>query len=139
MSQTISNAASAAASASSTSSAAASDPLARLNAAESALDKATSSAHAVVSNPLWTPELVRFLAIAILIFTFGALLLGAVLLWREKAQGNQILRVFGVITIIGISSLLLIVGFSNEQLTPIIGLFGAIAGYLLGKDAQKDP
>lgn len=134
MSQTISNAASAAAS-----SAAASDPLARLNAAESALDKATSTAHAVASNPLWTPELVRFLAIAILIFTFGALVLGAVLLWREKAQGNQILRVFGVISIIGISSLLLIVGFSNEQLTPIIGLFGAIAGYLLGKDAQKDP
>lgn len=134
MSQTISNAASAGASAST-----ASDPLAKLNAAESALDKAASSAHAVASNPLWTPELVRFLAISILIFTFGALLLGAVLLWREKAQGNQILRVFGVISIIGISSLLLIVGFSNDQLTPIIGLFGAIAGYLLGKDAQKDP
>lgn len=34
------------------------------------------------------------------------------------------------------SSLLLVVGYSNDQLTPIVGLFGAIAGYLLGKDSQ---
>ena len=35
-----------------------------------------------------------------------------------------------------VSALLLVVGYSNEQLTPIVGLFGAIAGYLLGKDVQ---
>jgi hypothetical protein len=31
----------------------------------------------------------------------------------------------------------MVVGYSNEQLTPIIGLFGAVAGYLLGKDPGR--
>jgi hypothetical protein len=130
---------------------AASDPMAAINAAQAALNNATSAANAAahaasssgsinaVTSQFWSPELIRFLTVSILMFTFGALILGAILLWREKADGNQILRVFGVISIIGISALLLIVGFSNSQLTPIVGLFGAIAGYLLGKDAPKEP
>ena len=42
----------------------------------------------------------------------------------------------GVLAILAFSALLLVVGYSNEQLTPIIGLFGAIAGYLLGKETK---
>ncbi len=36
------------------------------------------------------------------------------------------------------SALLLGMGYSNKQLTPNVRLFGAIAGYLLGKDAKTD-
>ena len=61
-----------------------------------------------------------------------------VLLWRSGAPPHQVLRVFGVITILGFSALLLVVGYNNEQLTPIVGLFGAIAGYLLGKDSKTN-
>jgi|GEM_PF-3272262 len=86
----------------------------------------------------WTQDLVLILSISILVFTFGALLLGVSLLWRHKAKDAQILHVMGVITIIGVSAFLLVVGYSNEQLTPIIGLFGAIAGYLLGKESNQD-
>ncbi|CDG83687.1 putative uncharacterized protein [Janthinobacterium agaricidamnosum NBRC 102515 = DSM 9628] len=85
---------------------------------------------------MWNPALIQFLAVSMLVFTFGALLLGTLLLWRSKAPAMQVLRTIGVISIIGISALLLVVGYSNEQLTPIVGLFGAIAGYLLGKDSQ---
>ncbi|MEP7311820.1 MAG: hypothetical protein ABI859_04515 [Pseudomonadota bacterium] len=53
-----------------------------------------------------------------------------------RANSNDALRVFGVVIIVSLSALLLIVGFSNDQLTPIVGLFGAIAGYLLGKDTK---
>jgi len=41
-----------------------------------------------------------------------------------------------VVIIVGLSALLLVAGFSNDQLTPIVGLFGAIAGYLLGKESK---
>ena len=56
-----------------------------------------------------------------------------------KAQTDaiqDILRLYGVVIIVGLSALLLVAGFSNDQLTPIVGLFGAIAGYLLGKETK---
>lgn len=85
----------------------------------------------------WSPDMVQFLTIATFAFMALTLILCTILLWRRNATGPQILRVFGIITIIGLSALLLFVGYSNEQLTPIVGLFGAIAGYLLGKDSNS--
>jgi len=51
------------------------------------------------------------------------------------------LRAFGILSIICVSAVLLVVGYNNEQLTPSVGLFGAIAGYLLGKadPARSEP
>jgi CHASE2 domain-containing sensor protein len=112
-----------------------SDPVAALAKAQQAADAAKNAVQATEPGLHgWSPELVKFLASSVLVFTFFALLLCAVLLWRSRATGYHVLRIFGVITIVGISALLLVVGYSNEQLTPIVGLFGAIAGYLLGKD-----
>lgn len=104
--------------------------------AQQAVDTARSAAKSVGETTLqgWSPELVKFLAVSILAFTIVALILCAILLWRSRASGYHVLRIFGVISIIGVSALLLAVGYSNEQLTPIVGLFGAVAGYLLGKD-----
>jgi hypothetical protein len=118
------------------------DAMSALDAAQAAVQNATAAASSAALQTnytpmaLWTPDLVRFLAVSILIFTFAALLLGSLLLWRSGAEGTQVLRVFGVLSIIGVSALLLVVGYSNDQLTPIVGLFGALAGYLLGKDAS---
>ena len=112
------------------------DPLAALDAAQEAVNAVTTQTTALQLTQAWSPDLIRFLAIAVLAFSFGALLLGTLLLWRAKAPASHVLRTFGIISIIGISALLLIVGYSNDQLTPIVGLFGAIAGYLLGKDTQ---
>ena len=83
----------------------------------------------------WSESSVRYLSHSILIFTFLTLLLASLLLWRKGSPPQQVVKVFGLLVILGLSSLLLVVGYSNEQLTPIVGLFGAIAGYLLGKDA----
>ena len=105
-----------------------------LDAAQQALDKAQASPSAWVQP--WSPDLVQFLAIGVLGFSSVALTMATVLLWRSGAPAHQVLRVFGVITILCFSALLLVVGYSNDQLTPIVGLFGAIAGYLLGKDAK---
>lgn len=108
----------------------------KIDASIAPLDAPPTLGH-VASSTSWNHDLVTFLSTSILIFTFGALLIGAILLWRHRSQSSQILHVLGVITILGVSAFLLVVGYSNEQLTPIIGLFGAIAGYLLGKDSDK--
>jgi hypothetical protein len=86
----------------------------------------------------WSPELVMYLATAILVITALALVLGTFLMWKKPSNGQEVLRLYGVVIIVGLSALLLVTGFSNSQLTPIVGLFGAIAGYLLGKDSSKD-
>jgi hypothetical protein len=121
------------------------DPISDMQAAQKAVDvtvRATTAAAA--QNHLWSQELVICLSIEVLGFTIIALFLATVLLWRAKFSAHHVLRVFGILSILAFSALLLVVGYSNEQLTPIVGLFGAIAGYLLGKEAsppanQKTP
>ena len=110
--------------------------MAALEKAQTAFD--TASVSSGTWGQPWSSELVKFLSIGVLGFSAIALILASVLLWRTSAQPQQILRIFGIMTIIGFSVLLLVVGYSNEQLTPIIGLFGAIAGYLLGKDSKPN-
>ncbi len=109
--------------------------MAALDVAQQAVDVA-QTAPSTWSQP-WSPGLVQFLAIGVLLFSFAALILATALLWRSHAPAHHVLRVFGVITILCFSALLLVIGYSNEQLTPIVGLFGAIAGYLLGKDSRS--
>lgn len=111
------------------------EALQRLQEAQGAVDAAEESAASVVANQPWSPELVQFLAVSILAFTFTALVLASALLWRTRVSAPHVLKIFGIISIIGVSSVLLVTGYSNSQLTPIVGLFGAIAGYLLGRDS----
>jgi hypothetical protein len=106
------------------------------DAAASANGSASRSAE-MATKQGWTPELVQFLSIAILVFTFLTLFLSTILMWRNKAPGEHILKVFGVVSIIGISALLVVAGYDHVQLTPIVGLFGAVAGYLLGKEVAS--
>lgn len=110
--------------------------MAALETAQQTIDKKVADSPTGWIQP-WSHELVSLLSISILVFSLIALIMATVLLWRTSAQPSQILRVFGILTIIGFSAFLLVVGYSNEQLTPIIGLFGAIAGYLLGKDSKS--
>ncbi len=86
-------------------------------------------------QPYSNPDLMH-LSGMVLIFIGVAFVLCTLLLWYRKSDPVDILRVFGILSIVGLSVLMLMAGFSNEQLTPIIGLFGAIAGYLLGKESN---
>ena len=110
------------------------DAMSALSKAQASFDAATASAPWV--QP-WSQELVRFLAVSVLGFSGLALVISAALLWRAAATPPQVLRVTGVISIVAFSALLLVVGYDNQQLTPIVGLFGAIAGYLLGRDSSS--
>ncbi len=112
------------------------DPLTALQQTQEAFDQAVANGASTITQP-WTPSLVQSLSMWVLVFCGMSLIGASILLWRNKASADEILRIYGVIVIVGLSALLLVVGYSNDQLTPIIGLFGAIVGYLLGKD-KKD-
>ena len=111
-----------------------SSKMATLESAQAAYDLVSSSS---AVSQTWSPELVRFLAISVLGFSCVVLIVAATLLWRAKASSHQVLRATGIISILGFAALLLVVGYDDKQLTPIIGLFGAVAGYLLGKDSSS--
>lgn len=85
----------------------------------------------------WSQESVHFLGVSVLAFFVFTLVVAAVLLWRAQSSATEVTKLLGLLTIVGISSFLLVVGYTSEQLTPVMGLFGAIVGYILGKDAAK--
>ena len=109
--------------------------LAALDQAHAELEK--SNVGSVTLAQPWNAELVTDLALGVFGFSLIAMALVTVLLWRSTANAQQVMRVFGIMLILTFSALLLIVGYDNDQLTPIIGLFGAIAGYLLGRDSRN--
>lgn len=111
------------------------EALAKLDVTQTAADKAIQVAGA---RQPWSADLVSHLSLGVLTFSGFTLVIAAILLWRVKASPQYTLKVVGVVSIIGFSSLLLVAGYSNDQLTPIVGLFGAIAGYLLGKDVNGE-
>ncbi|MEO6958480.1 MAG: hypothetical protein ABI228_04485 [Burkholderiaceae bacterium] len=113
------------------------DALAAMNKAQEAFDTMAFAAPAMSGQP-WSEPLVKYLSMSVLGVLVIAFILCTALLWKRNTDAPEILKIFGILSIIGLSALLLITGFSNEQLTPIVGLFGAIAGYLLGKDSKSD-
>jgi hypothetical protein len=90
----------------------------------------------------WTPELVCKLSLGIGTFALLSFVLVAFLIWKNK-RAEQILRTFGILIIIFAAVFLVVAGYSDTQITPVIGLLGTVAGYLLGrriedKDVKHD-
>ena len=69
-----------------------------------------------------------------LVFTLVLIIAAAIILMKaEKGWTSaSILKVLGLTLIIGVSTLLVIAGYSTGQIGPVMGLLGVIAGYLLG-------
>ncbi|HWH71840.1 MAG TPA: hypothetical protein VNT26_20930, partial [Candidatus Sulfotelmatobacter sp.] len=55
---------------------------------------------------------------------------------RNNKEPGEILKAFGIPLIILSAVFVVISGFSPNQLSPVMGLLGTIAGYLLGR-AEK--
>jgi hypothetical protein len=85
-----------------------------------------------LSTPVSREE--TMLALVTLLFTTITLGFAAFLLRHQREYStSDIVRVFGLILIIGGTLFLMSAGFEARQVTGAIGLLGAIAGYILGK------
>lgn len=49
-------------------------------------------------------------------------------------DSEEVLRLVAVLSAVIIAGFLLVVGYDDKQMTPVIGLLGTIVGYLLGKE-----
>ena len=88
-------------------------------------------------NDWWSVKDAMTVSTVMLGFFFMVLLLATYLI-KIGTNTDVLLKFFGTILIISTTSFLIIVGYNNEQITPVIGLLGTIAGYLLGKDNKDD-
>lgn len=77
------------------------------------------------------------------VLVFGAFVLGlqTYLIIKAKVNwtANTILRFNGLTLVVTAGVLLVTAGYSNQQMTPMIGLLGTIAGYLLGSADNTAP
>ena len=51
---------------------------------------------------------------------------------KNEAEFEDVLKVFGTILIVVAAVFLIVAGYSEKQIAPVIGLFGTIVGYILG-------
>jgi hypothetical protein len=112
--------------------------------------QSSQAATADVENPKPAPEnagpqIVHFLSdlefwLSVIIVLFGVfvVILEYRLLSRAKAKPSDVMRVLAVTLILVGSLFLITAGYSNNQISPVSGLFGTVAGYLLGRSNGSD-
>lgn len=52
---------------------------------------------------------------------------------KTGSEQESVLKVFGTILVIVAAVFLIVAGYSEKQIAPVIGLLGTIVGYILGK------
>lgn len=73
-----------------------------------------------------------------ILLSFGLLVVCVVAyLIKLGKEPEALLRSFGTILIVIAAVFLIVAGYSEKQIAPVIGLLGTIAGYLLGKSSAK--
>lgn len=84
----------------------------------------------------WSTSNAMTISASVLVFGLIICLLAAFLLKQGKSADN-VLKTLGTILIIVASLFLVVAGYSDKQIAPVIGLLGTIVGYLLGKGSVE--
>lgn len=87
----------------------------------------------------WSVDQAMTISAAVLIFGLFVLLIAAFLI-LHGCPSQEVLRILGTVLILVSAIFLVVAGYSDTQIAPVMGLLGTIVGYLLGKEispAQK--
>lgn len=74
---------------------------------------------------------------AILIFGFSLIVVLSFLAVKSKLSENSVFKLIGITIVVTAGLFVIPAGYSQNQMSPLMGLLGAIAGYLLGKESDK--
>jgi len=91
-----------------------------------------------VSHPWWTTTNAMTMSSVTLVFGMVVFVLATYLI-RHGTPTDSVLKIFGTTLIIVSAIFLVIAGYDDKQIAPVMGLLGTIAGYLLGKDTRPAP
>ncbi|WP_086930717.1 hypothetical protein [Agarilytica rhodophyticola] len=107
-----------------------------LNLAQS-YDAIAQSNQLIENTSWWSVTEAMTISSVLLIFFFIVLCLATYLI-RIGRSPEMVMKFFGTILIIAVASFLVVAGYDDKQIAPVIGLLGTIAGYLLSKDGNSD-
>jgi hypothetical protein len=93
----------------------------------------SSSGAGAVSAKTFLSDFEFWLSAEILLFGLGVVVIEFLLLRKARVTAEEALRVYAVTLIIVGTLFAITAGFDSNQIAPAMGLFGTIAGYLLGK------
>jgi hypothetical protein len=86
----------------------------------------------------WSVQDAMTISASVLVFGCFIMLLATILLYRGTTS-HDVLKLFGTMIIVISAVFLVVAGYSDTQIAPVIGLLGTIAGYLLGsKDTTEN-
>lgn len=85
----------------------------------------------------WTNQNAMTMSAVVLIFGIVVIALCAWLMRVSRPSSEAILRVFGTVLIITGALFLVVAGYTDKQMAPVMGLLGTLAGYLLGKSPAQ--
>ncbi|MBI3014428.1 MAG: hypothetical protein HYY65_05065 [Candidatus Tectomicrobia bacterium] len=99
----------------------------------------TSSSPAPVgtaASSWWSVTDAMTISASVLVFGLLVILLATYLI-RAGKHTEAVLRIFGTILIVMVAVFLVVAGYTDTQIAPVMGLLGTIAGYLLGKETKE--
>jgi hypothetical protein len=106
-------------------------------------DKANESVQALQAHVVssaggqpWNPWLISFLTLLVIGFSVFVLHYMRSMLKEGQSPGD-VLRLATMPMVIAAAVFLVLLGFSNEQMTPVIGLLGTMIGYILGSATSR--
>jgi hypothetical protein len=84
-------------------------------------------------TPWWTTTNAMTMSSIVLVFGLIVIAICAGLMRPSRPTAEAVLRVFGTVLIITGALFLVVAGYDDKQMAPVMGLLGTLAGYLLGK------
>jgi len=105
-------------------------------AVNAALSQASNVTSVAAGGQPWNPWLISFLTLIILAFS-GFVLHYMRSMLKDGHSPGDILRLATMPMVITAAIFLVLLGYSNEQMTPVIGLLGTMIGYVLGSATSR--
>jgi hypothetical protein len=107
--------------------------------AQVAPDNSIPPAGSAVNLPTtvnYIPNSMASTTIIVILFGVICLLIQAALLWRSRASSDEVLKNTTVTLVVTLGICALTIGYNQQQIAPITGLFGTIIGFLLGQSTS---
>jgi len=96
-----------------------------------------STAQSTDASPSWW-SVTNAMTMSAVVLVFGLLVIVlATYLIKNGKNTEAVLRIFGTILIVMMAVFLVVAGYTDTQVAPVMGLLGTIAGYLLGKETKE--
>ena len=111
---------------------------AKLPAARAAVTEQAAATPSPAKVPWWSVTDAMTISASILVFGLLVLMLATWAL-RHGIPAGLVLRLFGMLTIIVLAVFLVVAGYDSQQIAPVTGLLGTLAGYLVGRSVQEQP